>query len=79
MHQLSLLLHRAFWNLFNLHTPTNAPVYYLRSLKFTLKHLKLSYMFRSYDHPQGAHKCLVRRAYDTHTDTRHAATSPKLI
>jgi len=24
-------------------------------LKFTLKHLKRSYMFRSYDHPQGAY------------------------
>jgi len=23
------------------------------NLKFTLKHLKRSYMFRSYDHPQG--------------------------
>jgi len=30
-------------------------IYYLRSLKFTLKHLKRSYMFRSYDHPQGAY------------------------
>ena len=29
-------------------------MYYLRNLKFTLKHLKRSYMFRSYDHPQGA-------------------------
>jgi len=27
--------------------------YYLRSLKFTLKHLKRSYIFRSYDYPQG--------------------------
>jgi len=25
------------------------------NLKFTLKHLKLSYMFRLYDHPQGAY------------------------
>ena len=25
------------------------------NLKFTLKHLKRSYMFRSYDHPQGAY------------------------
>ena len=30
-------------------------IYYLRSLKFTLKHLKRSYMFRSHDHPQGAY------------------------
>jgi len=36
-------------------TPTHAHIYYLRSLKFTLKHLKLSYMFRSHDHPQGAY------------------------
>ena len=27
----------------------------LRSLKFTLKYLKRSYMFRSHDHPQGAY------------------------
>ena len=25
------------------------------NLKFTLKHLKRSYMFQSYDHPQGAY------------------------
>ena len=30
-------------------------IYYLRSLKFTLKRLKRSYMFRSHDHPQGAY------------------------
>jgi len=30
-------------------------MHYLRSLKFTLKHLKRSYMFRAHDHPQGAH------------------------
>ena len=30
-------------------------IYYLRSLKFTLKHLKCSYMFRSHAHPQGAY------------------------
>jgi len=30
-------------------------IYYLRSLKLILKHLKRSYMFRSHDHPQGAH------------------------
>ena len=30
-------------------------IYYLRSLKCTLKHLKNSYIFRSYDHPQGAY------------------------
>jgi len=42
-----------------INTPTNVYVYiyiyYLRNLKFTLKHLKRSYMFRSYDHPQGAY------------------------
>jgi len=27
----------------------------MNNLKFTLKHLKRSYMFRSYDHPQGAY------------------------
>ena len=30
-------------------------IYCLRSLKFTLKHLKDFYMFRTYDHPPGAH------------------------
>jgi len=30
-------------------------IYSFNDLKFTLKHLKLSYMFRSYDHPQGAY------------------------
>jgi len=41
------------------HTHTNIYIYIyiyiynLRSLKFTLKHLKRSYMFRSHDHPQG--------------------------
>jgi len=36
-------------------TPTNAHIYIVfNNLKFTLKHLKRSNMFRSYDHPQGA-------------------------
>ena len=30
-------------------------MYYLRSLKFILKHLKRSYAFRSQDHPHGAY------------------------
>ena len=28
---------------------------YINDLKFTLKHLKRYYMFRLYDHPQGAY------------------------
>ena len=28
-------------------------IYSFNDLKFTLKHLKRSYVFRSYDHPQG--------------------------
>ena len=28
---------------------------HFNNLKFTLKHLKRSYMFRSYDHPEGAY------------------------
>ena len=36
-------------------TCTYIYIYYLRSLKFTLKHLKRSYMFRSHNHPQGAY------------------------
>jgi len=43
-----------------MHTHTHIYMYiyiyiYLRSPKFTLKHLKRSYMFRSDDHPQGAY------------------------
>jgi len=30
-------------------------IHSFNDLKFTLKHLKCSYMFRSYDHPQGAY------------------------
>ena len=37
------------------HTNEHTCVAYLRNLKFTLKHLKRSYMFRSYDHPQAAY------------------------
>ena len=37
------------------HTHIYIHTYYLRNLKFTLKHLKQSYMFRSYNHPQGAY------------------------
>ena len=35
------------------HQPMNIYTCYLINLKFTLKHLKRSYMFRSHDHPQG--------------------------
>jgi len=39
-----------------MHTHIHIYIYnFLRSLKFTLKHLKRSYMFRSYDHPQEAY------------------------
>jgi len=38
------------------HCATAVPhIYSFNDLKFTLKHLKRSYMFRSYDHPQGAY------------------------
>ena len=37
------------------HTNTCTYIYYLRSLKFALEHLKRSYMFRSHDHRQGAY------------------------
>jgi hypothetical protein len=36
--------------LINYYTPTNALLCIVFSLKFTLKHLKCSYMFRSSDH-----------------------------
>jgi len=35
-------------------------IYTFNDLKFTLKHLKHSYMFRSYDHPQGAYGVWVK-------------------
>jgi len=38
-----------------INTPTNAHLYSFSDPKFTLKHLKRSYMFRSYDNPQGAY------------------------
>jgi len=38
------------------HTRTNIYKYIVfNNLKFTFKHLKRSYMFRSYHHPQGAY------------------------
>ena len=39
-----------FW-----HIPPGTPCIVFNNLKFTLKHLKRSYIFRSYDHPQGAY------------------------
>jgi hypothetical protein len=41
--------------LINYQTPANAILHIVFILKFTLKHLKSSYMFRSIDHPQGAY------------------------
>jgi hypothetical protein len=38
------------------YTPTNALLYIVLSLKFTLKHLQCSYMFRSSDQHQGVYK-----------------------
>ena len=46
-------------------TPTNAHIFF-NNLKFTLKHLKLSYMFRSYDHPQGAYS-VASKSYNLKT------------
>ena len=49
-------------------TPTNAHIDF-NNLKFTLKHLKRSYMFRSYDHPQGAYFCsLLELQFKTLSD-----------
>ena len=51
---MSLSLHHAFCSLFKQHT--NKCTYIVsNNLKFTLKHLNRSYMFRSYEHPQGAY------------------------
>jgi len=57
---LFLSLPRSFCSLIthtntHTHTHTHISIYYLRSLKFTLIHLKRSYIFRSHDHPQGAY------------------------
>ena len=38
-------------------TPANAHIQSFNNPKFTLKYLKRSYMFRSYDHPQGGILC----------------------
>jgi len=47
--------HRGFCGLFN-YTHQHMHIYiYNLSLKFTLKHLKRSYMFRTHDHPQGCY------------------------
>ena len=51
---LSSPLHRAFCSLFKQHTNKCTYIVF-NNLKFTLKHLKRSYIFRSYDHPQGAY------------------------
>ena len=37
------------------HTNKCTYICYLINIKFTLKHLKRSYMFHSHDHPQGAY------------------------
>ena len=51
-----LSFHRAFYTLFNYtHERMHTHTYYLRSPKFTLKHFKRSYMYRSHDHPQGTY------------------------
>jgi hypothetical protein len=44
-----LLLSAAFLRFINYCTPTDALLYIVFSLKFTLQHLKFSYMFRSSD------------------------------
>ena len=53
-HWLSLSLHRPFCSLFKQHTDKCTYIVF-NNLKFILKRLKRSYMFRSYDHPQGAY------------------------
>ena len=35
-------------------------IYSFSDVKFTLKHLKFSYMFRSHDHPQAAYIALSK-------------------
>jgi len=48
-------VHSVVYLITQTNTCTYVYIYYLRSLKFTLKHLKRSYMFRSHYHPQGAY------------------------
>jgi hypothetical protein len=52
---ITLLLHRPFWKFTKYYKPTNVPLWFVFTLKFTLKRLKSSYMFRSSDHHQGAY------------------------
>jgi len=42
-------------------------IYSFNNLKFTLKHLKRSYMFRSHDRPQGAYIVPCLLAWESHT------------
>jgi len=58
-------------------------IYAFNDLKYTLKLLKRSYMFRSYDHPQGAYVAqrtsiarLILNSTRLTQYTRHAATAP---
>jgi hypothetical protein len=61
-------------------------IYLFNDLKFRLKHLKRSYTFRSYDHPQGAYivPCYsysLKTLSDLHRYVElvlwhHAATAP---
>jgi len=39
-------------NMYLSNTPNKCTYIVFNNLKFTLKHLKRSYMFRSYDHPR---------------------------
>ena len=42
-------------------------IYTFNDLKFTLKHLKRSYMIRSQDHPQGAYFFLAKVIAEKHS------------
>ena len=46
---------KTFFNYLITHASTCTYISYLRSAKFTIKHLKRSYMFQSHNHPQGAY------------------------
>ena len=53
--QLNLLTHPHPPNKISGYATVYIYIYNLRSLKFALKHLKCSYMFRSHDHLEGAY------------------------
>ena len=61
-------------------THTNKCTYIVfKNLKFTLKHLKRSYMFRSYDHPLGTSLFHAKVTFQTVNSARNKVCSLRMI